>query len=162
MWCRVAGDELIITARDDRGLREITRHPLSVPGQPRIDDAHYPAHRAQGSGPRPPRPKPTTAAERAFLAIGEGAHAWLVEASGHGLHRGRAKMAEAVELAALVGDDLVDRGLGVAAAAGRFGDGNLAAITDHLAAGGADTAAVPVDEAHSIQPGTSAWEGFGR
>ncbi len=162
VWCRVAGDELIITARDDRGLREIGRHRLSVPGQPRIDDAHYPAHRAQGSGPRPPRPKPTTAAERAFLAIGEGAHAWLVEASGHGLHRGRAKMAEAVELAALVGDDLVDRALGVAAAAGRFGDGDLAAITDHLAAGGADAAAVPVDEAHSIQPGTSAWEGFGR
>jgi transposase len=162
VWCRVYGDELIITARDDRGLREIARHRLSVPGQPRIDDKHYPGRASQGSGPRPPRPKPTTAAERAFLAIGEGAHAWLVEASSHGLHRGRAKMAEAVELAALVGDDLVDRALGVAAAAGRFGDGDLAAIVDHLAAGGADVAAVPVDETHSAQPGTSAWDGFGR
>jgi transposase len=162
VWCRVHGDELIITARDDRGLREIARHRLSVPGQPRIDDDHYPSHPAQGSGPRPPRPKPTTAAERDFLAIGQGAHAWLVEASGHGLHRGRAKMAQAVELAALFGADLVDRALGVAAAAGRFGDGDLAAITDHLAAGGADAAAVPVDESHSAQPGTSAWDGFGR
>ena len=162
VWCRVHGDELIITARDDRGLREIARHRLSVPGQPRIDDAHYPGHAPQGSGPRPPRPKPTTAAERDFLAIGEGAHAWLVEASSHGLHRGRAKMTEAVELAALVGADLVDRALGVAAAAGRFGDGDLAAIVDHLARGGADVAAIPVDEAHSAQPGTSAWEGFGR
>ena len=71
-------------------------------------------------------------------------------------------MTQAVELAALVGADLVDRALGVAAAAGRFGDGDLAAITDHLAAGGADAAAVPVDETHSAQPGTSAWEGFGR
>ena len=84
------------------------------------------------------------------------------EAPDHGSHRGRAKMAEAVELAALVGADLVDRALGVAAAAGRFGDGDLAAIVGHLAAGGADVAAVPVDESHSAQPGTSAWEEFGR
>lgn len=162
VWCRVHGDELVITARTGRGLREIARHRLSTPGSPRILDAHYPSHPAQGPGPRPPRPRPASAAEKAFLDLGEGARAWLVEGSGHGLHRGRSKMAEAVELAALVGADLVDRALGVAAAAGRFGDGDLAAIVSHLAAGGGDAGAVPIDESHSSQPGTDAWEGFGR
>ena len=44
-------------------------------------------------------------------------------------------MARAVELAALVGVDAVDDALGLAAMAGRFADGDLASILDHLAAG---------------------------
>lgn len=162
VWCRVHGDELVVTARTDSGLREIARHRLSTPGTPRIDDAHYPSHPATGSGPRPPRPRPTSDAERAFLALGDGAHAWLVEAGAHGAARVRSKMTAAVELACLVGSELVDRALGVAAAAGRFDDGDLDAITEHLAAGGGDGAVVVIDETHSAQPGTSAWEGFGR
>jgi len=51
---------------------------------------------------------------------------------------------------------------GVAATAGRFGDGDLAAIAGHLAGGGGDSDVVTVDKAHSSQPGTGAWEGFGR
>ena len=162
VWCRVHGEELVITAATDAGLAEIARHRLSTPGNPRIDDAHYPTHPAAGSGPRPPRPRPTDEAERAFLALGQGAHAWLVEAGAHGAQRARAKMTDAVELACLLGSELVDRALGVAAAAGRFDDGDIAAIAEHLAAGGGDAAAVPADETHSAQPGTSSWEGFGR
>ena len=67
--------------------------------------------------------------------------------------------------AQLAGPDrrqLVDRALGVAATVGRFGDGDLAAIAGHLAGGGGDSEVVTVDKAHSSQPGTSAWEGFGR
>jgi transposase len=162
VWCRVAGEQLVITARTDRGLREIARHVLSTPGRPRICDEHYPGHPAAEAGPRPPRPRPTNPAERAFLDLGAGAHAWLVEAGAHGAQRVRSKMAQAVELAALVGVDLVDRALGVAAAAGRFDDGDLTGIVEHLARGGADVTAVPVDESHTTQPGTSSWEGFGR
>ncbi|HVM21242.1 MAG TPA: hypothetical protein VM307_14880 [Egibacteraceae bacterium] len=55
VWCRVHGEELIVTARTGAGLAEIARHRLSTPGNPRIDDAHYPTHPATGSGPRPPR-----------------------------------------------------------------------------------------------------------
>ena len=62
----------------------------------------------------------------------------------------------------LIGAQLVDRALGVAATAGRFGDGDLAAIAGHLAGGGGDSDVVTVDKAHSSQPGTGAWEGFGR
>jgi hypothetical protein len=158
----VHGEELVITARTSVGLAEIARHRLSTPGNPRIDDAHYPTHPAAGSGPRPPRPRPTSEVERAFLALGEGAHAWLVEAGAHGAQRARSKMAGAVDLACLLGGELVDRALGVAAAAGRFDDGDIAAIAGHLAAGGADVAAVPIDETRSAQPGTSTWEEFGR
>jgi transposase len=162
VWCRVHGEELIVTARTEAGLAEIARHRLSTPGNPRIDDAHYPTHPVSGSGPRPPRPKPTDETERAFLALGEGAYAWLVEAGASGAQRARSKMTDAVDLACIVGAELVDRALGVAAAAGRFDDGDIAAIAEHLAAGGADADTVPVDETHSVQPGTSAWEHFGR
>src|SRR5690606_29167680 len=56
VWCRVAGEELVIVvdldaltfrpswAGDRRGLVEVARHRLSPPGSPRIDHAHYPAH----------------------------------------------------------------------------------------------------------------------
>jgi hypothetical protein len=36
VWCRVAGEELVITARTARGAAEIARHRLSVPGSPSI------------------------------------------------------------------------------------------------------------------------------
>ena len=74
----------------------------------------------------------------------------------------RAKMAAAVELAALAGRAEVDAALGAAAAAGRFAEDDLLAIVRHRAAGAPAAQLVVADEAHSAQPGTSAWEGFGR
>jgi hypothetical protein len=92
VWCRAAGEELVITARTSRGAAEITRHRLSVPGSPRIRDEHCP-HHPGGSGPRQPRQRPRT--EAAFLAIGDGAHWWLAEAAASGAQRIRSKMARA-------------------------------------------------------------------
>ena len=164
VWCRVVGDELVIVGRRagrrDGELVEIARHELSTPGRPRIADEHYPHHPA-GNGPRVPVPRPRTAADIAFCAIGEGAHRWLVEAAASGASRVRAKMAAAVELAALVGAERVDEALGLAAVAGRFGDVDLASILDHLARGRSGLDLIRADEAHSVQPGTSAWRGFG-
>jgi transposase len=156
VWCRVAGEELVITARTSGGLAEIARHALSVPGSPRILDEHYPGHPG-GNGPRQPRPRPRTAEEVAFLAIGEGAHRWLIEAAAAGAPRIRSKMARAVELATLVGADKADAALGLAAIAGRFADDDLPAILDHLAMQGAAGDVVAADEARSAQPGTSGW-----
>ena len=104
---------------------------MTTPGSPRVDDAHYP--------PAPPgalgrTPRPRTSAEAQFLAIGDGAGLWLAEAAAAGAARVRAKMAEAVQLAALHGAAAADRALGQAAAAGRFADGDLAAILAHQAA----------------------------
>jgi len=160
VWCRAAGEELVITARTGRGAAEIARHRLSVPGSPSICDEHYP-HHPGGNGPRQPRPRPRTEAEAAFLAIGDGAQRWLAEAAASGAARIRSKMARAVELAAVVGAGQVDAALGLAAIAGRFADGDLASIIDHLAAEREIGEVVIADEAHSAQPGTSGWARLG-
>lgn len=155
VWARVAGDELVVTHLAGRGASEVARHRLSTPGNPMIDDGHYPPRPA---GPLNREPKPTTEAETAFLAIGDGARVWLIEAGSAGTARVKVKMAEAVGLAALHGPGRVDWALGQAATFGRFGDGDVASILaaqpvgDHLRAG----------EDHSLQDGTSTWEGFGR
>jgi hypothetical protein len=160
VWCRVAGDELVITARTAAGAAEIARHKLSVPGKPVIAGEHYPDHPG-GNGPRQPVPKPQSEAEAAFLAIGEGAHRWLAEAAACGAGRIRSKMARAVELSAVVGRARTDAALGLAAVAGRFAGGDLASIVDHLGAEGPAGDVVIADEAHSAQPGTSAWSRLG-
>ncbi len=100
--------------------------------------------------------------ERAFLALGRGAEAWLVEAASAGAVRIRSKMDRAVELAAILGAARVDEALALAAAAGRFADGDLASICDHLAAHDAEPGPTISDDAFSVQPGTGAWAGFGR
>ena len=87
--------------------------------------------------------------------------AWLVEAAASGAVRVRAKMARAVEFAAIVGAAKVDAALGLAAVAGRFADDDLGSILDHLAAGGDTGDVVLADETHSVQPGTAAWERLG-
>jgi transposase len=160
VWCRVHGSELVITAAAAAGLAEIARHRLSTPGNPRICDEHYPHHPA-GNGPRQPRPRPRTAAEEAFLGLGEGAARWLTEAAAAGAQRVRSKMSRAVELAAVTGPAAVDQALGLAAISGRFGDHDLAAILDHLAVADAAGDLVSADEAHSAQPGTGGWAAFG-
>lgn len=139
VWCRVVGTELVIVGRRPAGLAEIARHALSTPGTPRIVDEHYP-HHPVGNGPRPPKIRAKTPAEIAFCRIGEGAHRWLVEAAAVGAARLRTKMAEAVEVAALVGSERVEQALGLAAIAGRFGDGDLTSILDHLESGRAGPA----------------------
>ncbi|MFC5744947.1 IS21 family transposase [Actinomadura rugatobispora] len=168
VWCRVHGDELVIVGpRDPAGqgagrpggapLAELWRHRLSTPGRPRIVEAHYPDHPG-GNGPRRPRPRPQSKAEREFLAIGPGAEAWLVEAAATGVARIRAKMARAIELASLVGDQRVDKALGMAAIHGRFGESDLASICDHLARSGNTAGPAQIaDETHSAQPGTGSW-----
>ena len=161
VWCRVVGEELAVVARTGTGLVEIARHRLSTPGHPRILDEHYP-HHPGGNLPRPPKVKPRTAAEVAFLDLGAGAHDWLVEAAAVGAQRIRSKMARAVELAAVVGAEAVDDALGLAAIAGRFAEDDLASIVDHRAGAGASVDVVRADEAHSAQPGTASWGRFGQ
>lgn len=155
VWARVEGDDLVVTHVAGRGAVEVARHRLSTPGHPRIDDAHYPPRPA---GPLGRTPKPTNPAEVAFLAIGEGARLWLVEAGAAGAARVKVKMAAAVDLARLHGRERVDWALGHAAIYGRFAEDDLASILAASAPGEARQAG----DGHSLQGGTSAWEGFGR
>ncbi len=106
------------------------------------------------------RPRPRTAAEIAFLALGDGAALWLTEAAAAGAARIRAKMDQAVQLAGLFGAAEVDAALGQAAVHGRFAETDLASILDHRATGprpGTRSA----DEASSLTQGTSAWAALG-
>ncbi len=132
VWCRVAGNELVIGGRTPAGLTEIARHELPTPGNPRIAEEHYP-HHPGGNLPRSPKLRPRTPEEVAFLALGEGARRWLVEAAAIGVVRIRAKMTRALQLAAILDADRVDEALGLAAIAGRFAEDDLASICDHLA-----------------------------
>jgi hypothetical protein len=161
VWCRVAGEELVILGATPTGLAEIARHELSTPGTPRIDDAHYP-HHPGGNLPRPAKVRARTPEEVAFLALGEGARRWLVEAAAAGVTRIRAKMARAIELSAVLSTERVDEALGLAAIAGRFTEDDLASICDHLATSGTATDVVVADEAHSAHPGTGGWGRLGQ
>ncbi len=157
-WARADGDELIVIHLTPEGPREVARHPLTTPGRPSIQDHHYP--------PKPPGalqriPRAQSAAEAAFLAIGPGASAWLTRAAAAGTGRVRRKMAEAVDLAKLHGPDEVEQALRVAADAGRFDEGALAAILAHHQSRSAQVTAFPAREASSLQRSTRAWEGFG-
>ena len=78
-----------------------------------------------------------------------------------GVARPRPKMAEAVALAALHGITAVDWALGHAAVMGRFAEGDLASIIAHHASAAPGEPRSAGDD-HTLQPGTSAWEGFGR
>jgi hypothetical protein len=155
VWVRRHGGQVVITHAGPSGPVEVARHLVTTPGSPRVDDAHYP--------PAPPgalgrTPKARSQAEARFLAIGDGAGLWLAEAAG--ATRVRAKMAQAVQLAALHGAAATDRALGQAAAAGRFADGDLTAILAHQAsaAGGEPSRA---GEQSSLAQGTAGWARHG-
>ncbi|WFE60014.1 IS21 family transposase [Micromonospora sp. WMMD712] len=158
VWARFHGDELIVTAVGDTGPAEVARHQRAQPGQPSIHDDHYPLRARQAdTDQRVPRAR--TADEAAFLALGSGAAAWLVEAAATGVRGVRRKMTEAVALAKLHDPADVDRALGTAAMAGRFADNDLLRLLAHQR--GDDATATRASETHSLQPGTSAWSTFG-
>ena len=147
------GGQVVITSAGPQGPAEVARHLVTSPGSPRLEAAHYP--------PAPPgalnrEPKARTTAEAEFLAIGPGAGLWLAEAAAAGASRVRSKMAKAVQLAALHGTQAVDRALGQAAAAGRFADGDLAALLAHQASA-APGETSRAGEARTLSQGTRGW-----
>ena len=87
--------------------------------------------------------------------------AWLIKAAAEGAQRVRRKMAEAVDLAKLHGTAEVERALRTCADAGRFADGDLAAILAHQQQTG-ELILFPRLEERSLQRSTRSWEGFGR
>ncbi|MCA1677502.1 MAG: IS21 family transposase [Actinobacteria bacterium] len=160
VWARVEGSELVVVHVDSpQGPREVARHQLTTPGQPSISDEHYPP-RPAGALERSPRARSDE--EAAFLALGPGAEQWLVKAAAVGAGRVRRKLAEAVDLAKLHGVGEVERALAVCAQAGRFADGDLAAILAHEAAGTVIPFPARASEEQTLQRSTQAWEGFGR
>lgn len=157
VWVRHQGEEVIVTVESPEGPAEVARHAVSTPGNPQINNEHYP--HPVDAGER--LPVATSAEEAAFLGLGPGAAQWLIEAAASGARRIRPKMAEAVELAKLHGRDVVDRALGTAAVAGRFLDDDLGSILDHQRHT-RFVAPQQRSEDHSLQPGTASWARLGR
>jgi hypothetical protein len=86
----VAGAEVVIFYDG----RQIERHPLMAPGEVSIKDEHYP-----GSARRPLRPiRVRTGTERAFVALGPVAEAFLRSAAAVGTSRLAAELADIVTL----------------------------------------------------------------
>jgi hypothetical protein len=163
VWVRRHGTQVVVVHVGDAGPIEVARHEQTTPGCPRVDDAHFPP---RPEGPLDRTPRPATGEEARFLALGEGAALWLIEAAAAGSSRIRAKMAEAIDLAALHDPAAVDRALGQAATAGRFAHGDLAAIVAHRA--GAPDPNTPTTseparagEHNSLAQGTGGWAGLG-
>ncbi len=157
VWVRAHGDDIVIVAVGAAGPTEVARHLRTTPGNPRVDDAHFPV---RASDPLQRTPKGRTPEELAFLALGAGAAEWLMAAGEAGVSRVRAKMATAVDLAKIVGTQRVDWALGHAGVMGRFAEGDLASILDHQAT--ANGGASKASEANSLQTGTAAWAVLGR
>jgi len=158
VWVREHGDQVVIVHVGPDGPVEVARHARTIPGNPRIDDAHFPP---APPGPLARAPRAKNPAEAEFLALGEGAALWLIEAAAAGCSRMRAKMAEAVALARLHDPTVVDRALGQAATAGRFGHGDLAAILAHQASAGPLVGEHRAGEPRSLAQGTRGWANLG-
>ena len=158
VWVRSHGEDVILVHVGPQGLTEVARHLRTTPGNPRLDDAHFPARE---SDPLQRTPRARNGAEAEFLKLGPGASAWLVEAGEAGATRVRAKMARAGSLARIIGTAQVDEALGQAATSGRFAEGDLESIVEHRATAQAGEA-TRASEDHSLQVGTAAWGALGR
>ena len=133
---RMLGHQVEVIASDERvtivapGTGELlAEHILCRPGESSILDEHY-------GKPRPDRParkvRPRSAAEIAFLALGEPAETWLRSAAASGNTRLGPELAELAALEAAHGrDDLI----AALKRACQFGRWNAAGVRSILAAG---------------------------
>lgn len=149
-------EQIVIVHHGAGGPVEVARHHRARPGSPAMADEHFPGSRTRIPGDY--AVKARSAGEAEFLAIGEGARTWLLEAAAAGTARMNVKMAEAVTLAKIAGTVEVDKALGNAAFHGRFAHRDLASI---LNAATARTVTHAANESTSLTQGTGAWAAIG-
>ncbi len=152
-----ADEQVIVVHQGIDGPVEVARHPRARPGSPAIDDTHFPDQREKVPGDYTVNAR--SASEAAFLSIGAGAKAWLLEAAAAGTTRMNVKMADAVALAKISGLGPVDEALGEAATYGRFATGDLASI---LGSNSSRTLTHRADEGQSLAQGTAGWAPIGQ
>lgn len=99
VWVSVADEQVLI----DHAEARVAEHPLIAPGEVSIIDEHYGG--ARGMPRRAVRPR--TATEKAFLALGPPAEAFLRAAAAAGQSRLPAHLADIVALEASHGHDVL-------------------------------------------------------
>jgi transposase len=131
---RLIGRSVEVLAADGRvkildGDEIVADHALVAPGEASVLDDHY-----GGARPDRPRraPRPTTAAEKAFLALGPAAEAFLKGAAAAGVTRLGVELAELAGLEAAHGRGVLIAALERAVAFGRWRAADVRSI---LAAG---------------------------
>jgi transposase len=118
----VEGRQVAIFAAD----REVARHPLVAPGEVSISDEHY-----GGPRTRPVRAvRPRSAAEKAFLGLGEAAEDFLRAAAAAGMPRLASEIAAINQLAVAWGPDAVVATIERALAFRRFTAADVASILE--------------------------------
>ena len=159
VWARADGDELVIVHADaPDGPREVARHRLTTPGRPSIRDEHYPP-RPAGALERTPA---SAAAPRSGRSWRSGRRGAVADRRGRGRRRPScgASSPRPSRSPSCTAPRTSMRRSRVAADAGRFGEGDLAAILAHR---GAQVIEFPAraSEQASLQRSTRSWEGFG-
>lgn len=146
---------LTITHRaSDGSATQVAVHPILPRGEMSINDDHFPAN--QPTGPLNRKIMATNDVEKQFLAIGDGAHAFIAAAAACGKGHVRERLSHILALAPTWGNDRLNIALQRAAAAERV---TLADVESIL-----NTADIAVPEAKPIPriddsyaQGTSAW-----
>ncbi len=123
----------------------VADHPLVAPGEASVNDDHY-------GGPRPNTPlrapRPRTAAEKTFLALGPAAEAFLKQAAAAGVTKLGAELEELAGLEAAHGPQALVAALERAVAFSRFRATDVRSI---LAAGAGTPQPTPRGEALVIE-----------
>jgi transposase len=118
----VEGREVVILAAE----REVARHPLIAPGEVSISDEHY-----GGPRTRPIRAvRPRSAAERAFLELGQVAEDFLRAAAAAGTPRLATEIEHINHLAAAWGTEALTAAVGRALGFRRFTAADVASILE--------------------------------
>ncbi|MDN6534590.1 MAG: IS21 family transposase [Yaniella sp.] len=152
-------DTLVITARDGDGLtRHIASHRLGARGEIIIDDAHFPPNTA--SGPQHRAIIPKSVLEKQFVAIGEGAAAYLRAAAADGTPRLKERLPLLTALTTTWPTPAVNDALATAAGVGRF----LVADVESILQRAPVTVTQPRDTAaqRSLAQGTAGWHQLGK
>lgn len=118
--------ELVVT---HRGV-PVAQHELLGPGGVSVADEHYPTPPPSGVRALRPRTEP----ERAFLALGPEAEAYLRAGAAAGIARLHERIDEALQIAAIRGEAQARAALARAERFGRFERGDLEAICGALGA----------------------------
>ncbi|WP_226931209.1 MULTISPECIES: Mu transposase domain-containing protein [Parafrankia] len=82
------GEQIVITHLGGDGPVEVARHRGTTAGSPALDETHFPPDPAR---PAARSPRPRSACEAEFCALGDGARLWLVEAATAGTSRMRVR-----------------------------------------------------------------------